>query len=242
MSWVQRSRIAILFFCLGLFCLSQQPRAYWQSRDSNYNINIVASGANNLTIDGSAHVNQTVVNPVTITLSTTQTNDVIAFCTTTNGGPIVGGSVTDTALLSWSKRVSRGTGGTDLELWWAPSTGILTSDVITMTLTGTAFTTVDAFAIHGATNIAAPWDSGGPQNSATDPISITTANAITMVLGCFRGSTASPTAGAGYTIISGADFQMTERRTFTTVQTALSVTVGTGVGTANGSIADAIDQ
>lgn len=58
MSWVQRSRIAILFFCLGLLCLSQQPRAYWQSRDSNYNVNIVASTPAT-TFDPAHHTNST---------------------------------------------------------------------------------------------------------------------------------------------------------------------------------------
>jgi hypothetical protein len=36
--------LAVLIFCVGLFCLSQQPRAFYQSRDSNYNINVTTGG------------------------------------------------------------------------------------------------------------------------------------------------------------------------------------------------------
>lgn len=39
-STVKLRALAVLFFCLGLFYLSQQPRAYWQSRDSSFNVSV----------------------------------------------------------------------------------------------------------------------------------------------------------------------------------------------------------
>lgn len=85
-SWVQRSRIAILFFCLGLFCLSQQPRAYWQSRDSNYNI-AVASGAAPTTWDNSKRGTGITLSPnlLTATNGAGNSSSVLAIASATTG-------------------------------------------------------------------------------------------------------------------------------------------------------------
>ena len=80
-----------------------------------------------------------------------------------------------------------------------------------------------------------------PVTGTTDPLSITTTHANTMVIGSFRmNSTSTPTQGTGYTIISGANFLLSEYQIFSSTQSGLSVTIGTGAGDANGCIADAL--
>jgi hypothetical protein len=125
----------------------------------------------------------------------------------------------------------------------ALAAGTLSAQTITVTVTSATFNTIDIFAVNGA-KTSAPFDVNGslPAISATDPVSVSTTAANTMILAAFRNSAGSSTAGTGFTLIGGADFQLTEYKIVSAAQTGLSVTMGTGAGTSNGAIGDAIVQ
>jgi hypothetical protein len=202
-----------------------------------------ASSAATLSIDGSALANSSAAT-TSVTLSTTKSNDIIVVAIEDNGGAITG--VTGGGL-TWARRATITGGGSNLETWWALAASPLSGVSITVTPTSSGFTTVTAFGVNGA-HTAAPWDVNAalPNHSSgtpSDPRSATTTASNTMIIGAFRDSTSSPTAGAGYTAIQlNADFALTEYQIVSSPQTALAVTVGTGVSNTNGGIADAIVQ
>lgn len=191
-----------------------------------------------LALDGST--SNTVTGPasLTLTLSTTSTNDVIVVDIAPNGAPIV--SVTSSHL-TFTRHAIVGSNPFTLERWYAIAASTLSSEVITVTMTSAGpLLTAFAYGISGA-NTSSPWDSGGPQTSGSDPLSITTANANTMVLATFRmGSTASPTAGSTFTSIAPiAGFAISEYKIVSSIGT-YSCTLTTGAGNANGVIVDAV--
>ncbi len=126
------------------------------------------------TIDGSGFVSTTTtaVSSKAISVTTTSTNDVIllfivadALGTAPTVSSVVGGSLT------WHKRSSQafqatncavggGTScGQDQEIWWAFSSGTLSSVSMTVTWNTTIdFATIQAVGVHGVANPAAPWD------------------------------------------------------------------------------------
>jgi hypothetical protein len=72
-------------------------------------------------------------------------------------------------------------------------------------------------------------------------ITLSTSNASDFILGAYRfSSTPSPTAGAGWTQISGADGQLVEYKIVSAVQSKLDIVIGTGSGNDNAGIGDAI--
>ncbi|HEX3747578.1 MAG TPA: hypothetical protein VHW09_26770 [Bryobacteraceae bacterium] len=79
-----------------------------------------------------------------------------------------------------------------------------------------------------------------PVTSTSDPFNISTGNTNTMVVAGFRINTATPSAGSGYSAINAANYLLTEYKVVSSVQTNLSVTVGTGAGTTQTAIGDAI--
>ena len=103
----------------------------------------------------------------TVTVTTTQVNDVVVLligCEQNAALQTV--SSVASAHLTFARRGGfNGQPGSgnyqSFEIWWAPAASILTSEVITITLSAaTDDAAVVAFAVHGAANISAPWDTG----------------------------------------------------------------------------------
>ena len=94
-----------------------------------------AHAAANLELDGQVHGNATATS-TSVTLSTSHSNDVIVAFIADNFGPVV--SITDTAGLTWQERARNvGIAGQYFEEeWYAIATSSLSSDVITITQTG----------------------------------------------------------------------------------------------------------
>src|ERR1700680_557370 len=87
-----------------------------------------------------------------VTLTTTQTNDIIIVIITIANllGQTVTG-ITDSAGLIYAKRASKANGLiVSTEEWYAKSSGILTNDTITVTLNAGAQFNIIAFAVNGA--------------------------------------------------------------------------------------------
>lgn len=188
-----------------------------------------------LAIDGSNHVSGS----NSLTLTTSHANDFVGLFLTRNAGTVT--SVTDNSgvTAAWQLRATIG-GTNSISFWWTTASAALSGATITVNYSANpGFQTIDAFGISGA-KISSPFDSGSAVTGSADPLTISTTNAVTMVLGGFREVTASsPTAGSGFTAISGADFQLSEYQIFSSPQTNLSVTQSPSGGS-NGCIADAI--
>ena len=191
-----------------------------------------------LALDGSSATHSANVFSVNLTLTTSSANDLIVVDAASNGSGLTASGVTATGL-TFTKHSSFGVSQT-IERWSAVASSALSGVTITVTQTNQDFLAVTAYGISGA-NTSSPWDSGGPQ-TGTDPISITTVNANTMVIGTYKmNSTASPTAGTGFTQIAAdaSSFHMSEYKIVSATGT-YSVTLGTGAGDSQAGIVDAV--
>lgn len=188
-------------------------------------------------IDGTVHANGS-SNSFPVTLTTSNGNDLICVVITTNGGPVTG---VTSSHLTFSLRARGGSANQTIEFWYAVASSALTSEVITVATTTSTFITVDAFGVSGV-DTSTKFDSNGVlpvQNTGTSQSSISTTASTTFALGAYRVATASPTQGSGWTLISGANFQLVEYQIFSSPQSGTGVTIGTGAGQENGGIADA---
>jgi hypothetical protein len=191
-----------------------------------------------LALDGSAHGNSNNALTATATLTTTHSGDVIIVVVQANSAPLTG--VSGASLGAFTHRTSEG-GSQDIEEWYAIASGALTSEVITATQSASNFLTIDAFGISGA-NTSSPYD-GTAVVGASDPLHISTTHANTFIFGGFKmNSTASPTAGAGWTGLSGANYQLSEYQIVSSTQTSLAVSLTTGAGDIQAGLADAVVQ
>lgn len=192
-----------------------------------------------LAIDGHVHNSNGGAGSTTLSLSTTQTHDVIVVYVEINGNNII--TVTSPTL-TFTQRFTAG-GANHFYEYWAPAAAVLTNEVIAVATDGN-YCSATAFAVSGALDYTNPFDTNGsiPQAANADPVTVSTTAAKTMVIGGFRmGATNNPTAGAGFTAIElNTDYLLTEYQIFSSAQTSLPITVGVGVGTANGAIGDAI--
>jgi hypothetical protein len=195
-----------------------------------------------LALDGSVHGNSGGASSLAVSLTTTNTNDIICVVVLTNGGPVT--SVSSTHVTFTQKSTATANAGNQtIELWVGTASVILTAESITINTTTSAFLTIDAFGISGA-NTSSPYDGSPVIHSGfiADPLTISTTNANDIVLGMYRqNSQSTPTQGTGWTKISGADFQLCEYQIFTSTQSGLSVTIGTGASDSNAGIAVAIE-
>lgn len=202
-----------------------------------------AGGANNITLDGNASTNVGSGGSVafrTVTLSTTKTNDLIFICIWVGGAVVTG--VSDTAGLTWTDSGLGKVG--QVQVFSAFSTGILASDVITVTYNTTAaFDGLYAFALNGtATSSYFDPNVSLPASTATaTPISgISTSNARDFIFAWYAMDGAG-TSGSGWTAGPGlatVTFNWMEYQLVTATQSGITATM-TG-GTINSGIAMAV--
>lgn len=151
----------------------------------------------------------------------------------TNGGPVTG---VTSANATWSKRTNTINGSTTHELWFAKPAAALTSEVVTVATTTSAFFTAYIFAFSGS-HIASPFDGNGAIPSVTNggTCTFTTSNANDILIaGGVSGNTSPDTS---YTLIfgSGTNFLLSEYQIVSATQSASTVPQ-----TSNGTICDAI--
>jgi hypothetical protein len=161
-------------------------------------------GTNNLAFDASSPVGSTGSTSTSVTLTTTQPNDIIIVCIQANAQNPIASNLTDTAGLTYTQIGSRA--GT-MSVFFAIAPSILTSDVITITYGDVSgFDSVQAAAFSGA-NTSTPFDSNGalPGTTTTSgtPLTLTTSNALDLLFACYslNGGTS---AGTGWTGVPGS--------------------------------------
>ena len=213
----------IFWFCLG--CIAQG--ASW--------LPLGVPQASGLAIDGfiNGHASSS---PVIVSLTTTKTNDVITVFVAQNACTYTGISVSDTASLTWARRATN-FGSTSANEFSAVSSGILSSDSITVACSGASYLEATAFGVSGG-HIAAPYDTNGalPYQANSGNASITTSNANDMLLAFFRAST-NACSTSGFAAIGTGNFSCAQYLVVSTTQSALSVTAPSGT---NGVIGDAL--
>lgn len=194
-----------------------------------------------------------------VNVTTTSANDIIILVVSSENGTVrTVSTVTDVAGLTWAKRSGRTTSTVDLEVWWALSTGALSADTITVTLSGaTDDASLIAYGVSGA-NTASPWDANvslPATSSASNPPSVggvSTSSANAMILGfCGDDKTTTQTSGAGYTLIAtrlnGGGIQASsvasEDQVVSATQSGITVAFGSLTSSGDSvAIADALVQ
>lgn len=121
------------------------------------------------TLDGSASNQSSGSATCTVTLTTTQSNDIIIVDISTElntGVPIVS-SVTATGLtFAQANAVFNSAGQVRLERWWAAAASPLSAVVITVTLSAASDDTViAAYGVNGAASLTSPFDTGSTTNN-----------------------------------------------------------------------------
>jgi hypothetical protein len=199
-----------------------------------------------LALDGSASNFNDSAASLTLTLSTTQANDVIylyGFISGTSFSQSVSSSHVTWAA---SARDTVQIGGDTLFTWKGTASGALSSEVITITWDTTAFVSAVVFAVSGA-NTSSPFDSGGSSNvpvgnTTGADLVIDTNNANTFIAAGYLTTDGTMTAGSGWTAIPNTDdsstFLFVEYQIASSAQSSLSATFAND--TSEGGIADAI--
>jgi hypothetical protein len=195
-----------------------------------------------MALDGKVHGNFVSGSSTTLSLTTANANDVIIAAVTVNGTTV--SSISSGHLnFTLRKREQVSGGSYYLDVWYAVAPVALSAEAITVTLSGSsAYCTVDIFGVSGA-NTSAIFDSNSslPTAVQSGDVTLSTSNANDFIFGAYRfASTPSPTAGAGWTQISGANYQLVEYQIASAVQSKLDVVIGTGSGNDNAGIGDAI--
>lgn len=188
----------------------------------------------------------------TVTLTTTDTNDIIILegLGSTSGATV--SSVSDTAGLTWTcpagKSVSNG--NQTISYCWAFSSGALTSDVITPTMSSGAVSRCTAFGVNGA-DTTTPFDTNGAlpgkqanASSQSASVTISTSCTNTFLFAWVDGANAlsTVTRPTSFTqIVATGSFQDTSYLIVSSTQSSVAESYSwTGTAGKNSMIVDAI--
>jgi hypothetical protein len=164
--------------------------------------------------------------PVTLTLSTVHTNDLIVLAgqvdpdSATGSSPIT--SVTDTARLAWARRAQTG-GAENVELWYATATTPLSGDVITVSASGALpWSVLCAFGLNGGASGVAFGETTAVL-TGNGPGAIT-APANSFVLGTYAfNNTQTPAPTGGFSSIMAQGWTVAEYQQVTSAVASLAV-------------------
>lgn len=192
------------------------------------------------------------ITPVTLSISTANPLDLILIFVSAPGATSAGVFVTSTTIPNGFVRATANlSGAAPIYEFWTVSSVPLSSETITIGWNGTV---TGGVAVAVAISGADIWNSSGfdadpslPNIGTTDPGTVSTVSAATMVIGAFANDPAlapSPTAGPGFTALydTPGDAFLLEYQNFSAPQSGLSVTQGTGSGDAISFICDAVTE
>lgn len=230
--------------------LAITPAFAWAGSMTLLGVGSSASAPSSLALDGNAiGTNSGTVSSVAPVLTTTQANDVIIVLVTVSSGSVA--SVTSPHLTFMHRATASFFSTVFAYEYYAIAASPLTSETITVAFTSTGIDPMaNAFGISGA-NTASPFDPNGalPGIVGTGGAggsypTITTSNANTFDFGItLFGSTTTPTAGAGWTLLQHIDNAMSAYQINSTTQSGLQFTSGNGPGSDVAvGIADAVTK
>jgi hypothetical protein len=222
------SLVAVILLCAVV------ARAQILSSILNDSNHAAGGAAMSLDCNGGAcpHINVGTVS-TTQSLTTAGSSGCAMTAITDNGG----GTPTVTSThLTWTQQGRTVASAVDtLAVWTAPYASALAAETITYGSLGGAFSTIDAWGVANATSCTLD---GSVVTAITDPQNITTTKTGDFISCSSRFSASPETAGSGWTLISGADFQGTEYQVSNAGTYSCSWTSGSGA--ANGLIALAL--
>jgi hypothetical protein len=209
----------IAFLLLALF--GPQASAQFNGCPPGFCNQSSASPGSPPSLDGSA-LTSGFGGPKTLSLTTTQANDIIIVDVIDNSCSGGTSAVSDAASLSWTKRA----GGTGIiQEWWALSVGILTADTITLSCSAGGGTVAGAaFGVNNA-NTTSPFDPNGaiPVIGTSSAVAISTTNSNTFMFATYNtASLCTPAAGWTTIVNNTSSVIFIEYQTATTPQTAAS--------------------
>jgi hypothetical protein len=185
------------------------------------------------TIDGSGTGSGASVTSVAATLTTTKTNDIIVAVIFVATSGVVVSSVSDTSSLTWTQFSSTPSG---IFIYWAFSSGVLSSDSITATLSATGTAGIIVFGVNGANTtypfdpILTPAEYNSSVGTATSlSYSVTTYLTNELLIGILATPTTGETftVGSGFTSIASVNTNVSllvEYKSITATNTTTSVT------------------
>ena len=216
-------RIAIV---APLLLLCTAGAACAQLGQSIFSVVVPYSGPTAPALDGWAGFTNTSTSSMNLTLSTTQTNDIIVLVCD-NGGNSV--TAVSTSGLTWVNRTPAGAIGF-MDEWYAKSSGTLSSATIAVTFSYDNYVTCTAFGVSGA-NYTTPFDTNSAVPSYASAVSTTysTDNAADFVFAVTgSGATVAPGGPTGFTsfgtgafYLSGGWLQTSSTQSGTTVNGAI---------------------
>jgi hypothetical protein len=190
--------------------------------------------------EGTAQTNSNPAASRTVTISTTGGNRLILVHALCNGGPVTSVTSANLTFNRWGRSDS---GSTTVEVWYAVASSSLSSEVITVNQTSSAYITVCATAAYSGSGLDIDFDPDATNptvGTANTSGTISTATADARIIGLYRSNaSATTTPAATWTGIDSNQFIMVEYKDFTATQSALSVPVMTNTGT-NGWVIYAI--
>lgn len=172
-----------------------------------------------------------------ITLSTLDSTGVLVLFVTANDAtaPVV----SSTTLGSWGDPRAQRAEGDGIYEWTKPFSSKLTNEVISFVGFTGGFITMDAIEVRGVPPTSYfNTDASLPSSAGSLPLGVNTKEPDALILAALRLTNTPGMAGAGWTLISGLDYQVVEYKLVTAAQAALAVTLG-DAGDSNGIIVDA---
>lgn len=191
-----------------------------------------------LALDGSASATNLNTTSGTVTLSTTQANDIIYVCVNVNNGTNVVSTVTDSAGLTYTRRTRIDT-DFDQDTWYAVAPNALSSDTITVTNTAASPRwAICAFGISGAST-SSPFDpnSSIPQEQQTTAptqpsITYSTTDANDFIIGFVAsGNGVTYTVNSGFTAIANINLMLVEYQVVSGTVTNATLTASDSAST-----------
>lgn len=134
------------------------------------------------------------------------------------------------------------TGSPRIEIFSGVTSSAWSSNNVTVSTSGSGYTTVDLFEIQGAdTSNIFDDNASVPVTGSGFPLSISTDAADTIIVGAARYATWAGTAtpGTGFTLVSSSNYQLVEYQIVSATQSSLSVD-DSSADTTNGAVATAI--
>jgi len=224
---------SFLTVALSWFCLSERTYAQFNGCPAGFCSPSTPGGSCSavLALDGSATANYTGgTNTYTITLSTSDANDVIIVGAFANNTPnaITGVSSSNVVWDGAARGTALTASGNTLTQWRGVASSALTSEVITLTFASTTtFSTAAAFGINGA-NTSSSFDSNGAlpaTTTTTTPPSVSTSNLNDFIYSFAVENNNAGSAGSGFTGIQFSNFIGTQYKIVSTTQSGLSMAI-----------------
>lgn len=195
-----------------------------------------------IAFEGTSQTNSASASSRTVTLTSTGANRRFLVHALCNSGPITSVTSANLTFTRWGRST---TTGATVEIWYADAASALTSEVITVTQTGTGYITVCGTCAYGDGGALIEFDANGSNptvGTADTSGTISTDESSTRIVGLYRSNSSPTTTPDGaWTGIDSNQYIMVEYKDYATTQSGLTVPVMTNTGT-NGWVIYALKE